>query len=781
MKNTFKLIFRGLLKNRSSSVINILSLSISFALVIILSAYSISEFSTDKFHKNHKTTYLIQPTDSWIYTPAVLKSEITENLAGIEKTIRIRDAWNGAVYKFGNNDPIQSDLIFADKEFFDIFDYKPVEGDIENALKEPMSVVLSKSLAIELFGKSSAVGKTIQINNSNHLTVTAVFDTQKTNTTFSFNSICNLETKKRILPNKGDFTNWRYKNYQTFIQIGHHSQVDEITSSIQRLVPKEEREGYSKVKLTPLSKVYFLKISVPSFLKTGSKSKIFYLAIVAVLVLFIALANFISITTANWQKKTLQTSIMKVIGARRTTIISGMLLETMILFTIGFIIALTIIPFLTAFLDTSTAIRFNPEFIFSFKFLSLAFPGILLVSFLCTIFPSVTITSTNTIYKLKTRNILPQKGDLMAKGTMVTIQFVVAIALILFTILVQKQVDFGSNKLATSNDNIVAVHLTKSMHDKTDVLKELLTAEGNVKNVVFTQYYPGHMMSGWGNTLYSNGTETHVEFRTFSSDPGFFELMNLKLAKGRFYESKPSDKHKIVVNEQFVREYGLTDPLEGIISRGDVEHEIIGVVKDFHFKSVNEPIAPLVIRNDNWASVALVTFKSNNFKSLQNTVEKLKETASSLSPSFPVEVTFFDRDVHRLYESEILFRKAFTLFSLSAIFISCLGILAMSIFATQNRTKEIGIRKVNGAKIFEILRMLNKDFLKWVAIAFVLACPIAYYAMNKWLENFAYKTNLSWWIFALAGLVVFGIALITVSVQSYKAATRNPVEALRYE
>jgi putative ABC transport system permease protein len=231
-----------------------------------------------------------------------------------------------------------------------------------------------------------------------------------------------------------------------------------------------------------------------------------------------------------------------------------------------------------------------------------------------------------------------------------------------------------------------------------------------------------------------------------------------------------------------MREFGITDPVGGIMPRyNGINYEIVGVVKDFHFKPVNQPISPLVIRNDNLASIALVRLKTNNFKALQNTFEEIKTLTSELSPAFPSKVTFFDQAVENLYQSEVKFRKAFTLFALCAILISCMGILAMSMFATQTRVKEIGIRKVNGAKISEILRMLNKDFIKWVAIAFVVACPIAYFAMNKWLENFAYKTTLSWWIFALAGLLALGIALLTVSFQSYKAATRNPIESLNYE
>ncbi|HZY25017.1 MAG TPA: FtsX-like permease family protein, partial [Bacteroidales bacterium] len=214
---------------------------------------------------------------------------------------------------------------------------------------------------------------------------------------------------------------------------------------------------------------------------------------------------------------------------------------------------------------------------------------------------------------------------------------------------------------------------------------------------------------------------------------------------------------------------------------GDRGYEIIGVVKDFHYKPVNQPIVSLVIRSDNRASYCLISIKTENFKSLYSTIEKLKKSVSELSPSFPVEVSFFDQAVQKMYQSELNFRRAFSLLAGCAIVLCSMGILAMSLFACQRRVKEIGIRKVNGAKISEILAMLNKEFIKWVVIAFVISTPIAWYFMYKWLKSFAYKTDLSWWIFALGGLIALGIAILTISWQSWRASSRNPVEALRYE
>jgi putative ABC transport system permease protein len=299
--------------------------------------------------------------------------------------------------------------------------------------------------------------------------------------------------------------------------------------------------------------------------------------------------------------------------------------------------------------------------------------------------------------------------------------------------------------------------------------------------ISFSQFYPGNTNQSRDTELSVNGEKKQISFDLFSADAKFFEMFGLQLVSGRLYsDNLSSDKMKMVVNETFLRENKITNPLGGTVVMGST-YEIIGVIKDFHFKPVNQPIISLAIRNDSYTSYCHLNIITSDFNSLTETVNNIKKTATRLSPSFPVEISFFDQAIEKMYQSELQFRRTFSLFAACAIVICCMGILAMSLFICQRRIKEIGIRKVNGALISEVMILLNKDFAKWVAIAFVIATPIAWYAMNKWRENFAYKTELSWWIFALAGLLALGIALLTVSWQSWRAATRNPVESLRYE
>jgi putative ABC transport system permease protein len=348
---------------------------------------------------------------------------------------------------------------------------------------------------------------------------------------------------------------------------------------------------------------------------------------------------------------------------------------------------------------------------------------------------------------------------------------------------VQKQVNFGSSNLGINQDNVIGIKLTPELMGKREVLKKMLLEKPSVGKISFSQYYPGQPLSYWETKMDAAGEPKQLSYDTFGADAGFFETMGLQLVSGRFYsEDLSTDANKVVVNESFARENKLQTPL-GVkfFSMNGSVCEIIGVIKDFHYKPVNKPILPLAIRNEPFASYCLVNLQTSDYSALNNAILDIRKSATGLSPSFPVEISFLDQAIENLYQSELQFRRTFSLFAGCAIVICCLGILAVSLFACQRRVKEIGIRKVNGARIAEVIILLNRDFVKWVTIAFVIATPLSWFILTKWLENFAYQTNLSWWIFALAGLLALGIALFTVSWQSWKAATRNPVEALRYE
>jgi len=472
---------------------------------------------------------------------------------------------------------------------------------------------------------------------------------------------------------------------------------------------------------------------------------------------------------------------MKVLGARRSIILFNVLTESFVFFLAALLIAFYIVNAINPFISDYTGILYNPKLTYSLYFIVASLAGIIIISVIFSIIPAWKISSSKAIDNLK-NTIKAEKSNFSYRSVLVIFQFAIAIALVSFTFLVQKQIRFGSTNLGLHQENIIGIKLTPQLNEKKDVLKKLLLEKSAVKEVSFTQYYPGKDISQWTVGMDRNGEKKQLSFDTFSADAAFFEIAGLNLVSGRFYTDYLStDKEKVLVNETFLHDHNFSNPLGNSFMMGKRSFEIIGVIKDFHFQPVNQQIVPLVIRNESNASHCLVSLQTINFNSLNSIVLDIKEVASQLSPSFPVEVTFFDQAIGNMYQSELRFQRTFSLLALCAIVICCLGIFTMSLFSCQRRTKEIGIRKINGARSTEVMALLNKDLIKLVVIAFIIAIPVAWYSMYKWLQDFAYRTEISWWIFLLAGLIALIIALATVSQQSWRAATRNPVEALRYE
>ncbi len=788
MNYLIKTIIRNFTRKPVTNLINLLGLSISLALVIILSVYCYSELTTDSFQKNGERVYLYGLESGHIYTPGVLKENIDAKVPGVESTVRIGGTWEAPVFQSENKEPITSDLLFADEDFFKLFTYNFIEGNVVTALKEPMSVVITKSMSNKLFGREAALGKTIKLNNDKSLTVSAVIEEPNANTCLKFSAVTNIATRKIVQENGGEYTEWGWCDFQTFLLLKNGVKPDETEREILSLFPQENQKDYLNTKLTPLKTIYFSKFALSGggYLISGDRKKVQILVLVASLVLLIALINFINISSSQWLEKIKQTGVMKVIGAARFSVLRNIIAESFFFFLAAFLIAIELINAVSTFIRNYTGIQYSQKLTNSPDFIIISLVIIFLLSLIFSIIPALRISSSRAVDNLK-KTVKSNKTNFSFRGILVTIQFTIATVLIAFALLVQKQVRFGSTNLGFNQNNIIGIKMTDQLSQKKDVLKNLLEGESTVKQVSFSQYFPGKIISNWGSQLNLNGEEKNVNFDTFSADAGFFEILELKLISGRLYADKlSSDKKKIVVNEAFIREHHLTNPVGGTINMGMMNQqgyssEIIGVIKDFHYKPVNQPIAPLAIRNDSYASYCLLTIQNKDFISFKTTIDNIKKTVSDLSPSFPVEVSFFDEAIRNMYQSELRFQRTFSLFAGCAVVICSLGILAMSIFACQHRVKEIGIRKVNGARIFEILTMLNKEFIKWMGIAFIIACPIAWFVMHKWLQGFAYKTELSWWIFGIAGLMVAGIAILTISWQSWRAATRNPVEALRYE
>lgn len=792
MKRIILSTFRNYKRKPVTSFINLFGLSLSLSLVIILSVYCYSELSTDSHQQHAKQIYLVcnekEITTYGSISPGILKRELDFQVPSIKSSVRITHAWKTPVFKVENNEPINSELIFADSTFFKIFTYLPVSGSIENALKEPMSLVLTKSEAKKLFGKEQVVGKTVVLNNSHLLTVTAVIEEPKENSCLSIKAIVSLSSMLTMQGNEDDFTNWWQRNFLTFVQIDNRNKVIETETTIDKLFPQDIRMNW-KTKLIPFRDIYFSKNGITSFIyymRVGDKIRVMILLMVAVLILIIALINYISITSAEWLERQKQKGIQKVLGASRFNIFTDIIIGSSLTFLIAILLAGEFVGIVSHFIRNATGIGFNRGLLISPIYIVLSFISAVFLGGLSSLFLALKISSTSLINSLK-NNVSTVRNKLQVRTIFVVFQFATAICLIAFTLLIQKQIKFASANLGFDKENIVAIKITDQLEGKKEVLKKLLLEQPNVVKVSYSQFYPINFRPNIWSTLTYQGEERKVNFGSFFADANFLELLGIKLINGRLFSNDLiTDKGKVLVNETFIKKSGIRNPIGASFGNQGNKYEIIGVIKDFHFKPVYEQITPLaIICGEPKSSFAkayfLIKIKSNNSNILQSFIESTNKICNSLSPNYPIEISFMNAAIEDMYQSEIKFRRTFSLFSGSALFICCLGILAFSLFSCQRRTKEIGIRKVFGAKVSDIIPLLNLNFLKWITIAFVIACPVAWYIMNRWLENFAYKTTINWWIFALSGIVAVGITLMTVLLQTLNVAYKNPVEALRYE
>jgi putative ABC transport system permease protein len=732
-------------------LINLFGLAISLALVVILSIYSFSELSTDHFLAKENRVYVYEQNHG-INTPGILKDLIDQNIPEVESTIRITGAFQAPSFQFDNNEPTSSKLIFTDSDFFKIFNYDAIFGDLASALNNPLSVVITKSMAEKMFGKEHPIGKNIKINDDYMLTVTAVIEDSRSNSWLSFDAICSNNTKKIVQPNGEEFTSWINDNFQTCLLLKNGADPISTTKKIKALFPKDDSKSELVCNLVPFKELYFSKYSSPEYyLFYGDKRKVMLLLLVASLVLVIALVNFINISTSQWLERVKQFGIMKIIGAKPSYIFRNVILEAFLLFLIALGLALLFID--NSYLQSYLGIRFDPQLIHSFGFLVSSIGCTFILSALFSLIPAWKISNSKAVDNLN-KSLGSNSDKRTMYGFLVSAQFVIAIVLIAFTLLIQRQVKHGNNILRHSK--IIGIKLNDQLSLKKGVLKNVLTNNPIINGVSFTQYYPGQNIQHWGTKLIIGSEEKEISVDLFNADSAFFSLMDLKLLKGRFYSNDLlTDRGKVLVNETFLQTYNINNPLGAkvIVNMDGSSSEIIGVVKDFHYKSMKQSIAPLVIINGSHSSYCLARVNSYGSESLRNAIEDIKIDVSDLSPAFPVEVSIFDQAVSNIYNSEVQFRRIFSIYALFAILISSLGILAMTIFSCQRRIKEICIRRVYWARAIEIISMLNKDFIKWVALAFIIAVPISYFVMYMWLANFAYKTNLSWWIFALSGMI----------------------------
>ena len=794
MNWNIKIAWRNILKSKLASTINIVGISIGLSTCLLLFSYVNSEFSTDSHFENYERIYRVQSGEDGIWLPYNAVDVMRNTIPEIEKLTCYHKSFSKYnIVSYNEQNYTLDDVILADADFLKVFDYKLLFGNEENCLDVPNSLILGKKEAERIFGDENPIGKTVNYTTTGRrggtfaFTITAVLDELPQNTSINFRNIISqsFNNKDKIIYQS--LRNWNSSNFITHVVLSPNSDIEKVTASINTNIlsalPQNHHNREKSYKLNPLKGIYFESLAYwATTQNTGKKSVVLVLGVIGILILLLAGINYFNLMLAQSKKMGKTVATNRIVGANTFSIFLQSVIETGLLLSVATVISIFIIWSGLSYFNTLTDKVFTINevltknlFIYAILFIPLLIFGTL---------PSLLTNKENIVGILKGTSVLKHNTQQLKYG-LVVLQFVITIALIISVLLVNKQNNFllGSD-YRMDKEQIYCIQLNPSIHEKLNSIEQEFNMNPNVLSFSYGYDHYGDFAQGGYGRLMHEEQANEINFSVDYVAGDFINLFNLNLLYGRSFGESKAEENNIIVNKAFVEKCGLSVPLHSSVrlNYARQDYNIVGVVDDFHYKTKHHIIEPIVfMHNKPKSNVMFVKVNPSSSVNMHDIIKGFKKTWEANVQLFPFEGEYLDDHFESLYQSEQRFMKILFTFSVLSIFIGCLGLFGISVFINQMRTSEIGIRKVNGAKVSEILAMLNKDFVKWVAIAFGIACPIAYYAMNKWLENFAYKTTLSWWIFALAGVLALGIALLTVSWQSWRAATRNPVEALRYE
>jgi putative ABC transport system permease protein len=784
-KNYFKIILRSMLKNKAHSFINIFGLAMGMGVFFLIMMYSLNELSYNKFHIQHKNIYQVE-IGSKFYTMAPLGTMIKNNFPDIEKIVRIDNELGGGISPIietsidGKIKKIKvQNIVFADSALFDVFNFPVMHGNLATALNKPYSIVLTRNTTQLLFGTEDAVGKTIHyIGDRNSqpqmdMTITAVIEDIPNNSTISFNGVGSLSTFNSFGKQYGyDIDeDWRNSMYSTYVFLNQKN-VSAFVNKLNKSWPEVEKRmewSHEEISLVPLDEVYF---------HNNSKRQLIYLLqLIGVFILVIAIINFINLTIAKSTTRAREIGIRKVVGSNRITLIKQFLGESILISLMAAPIAVTTVELIKPFYFELIGKQIPFDLLSQPVFIFILIISIIIIGTISGIYPAIILSAFKPVSILKGEVTRGKKGKSL-RHILIVLQFAISISLITCTILVSNQVDYLKTKdPGYNNKNIIHFNGSGQINQHYDAFKQKLLKNPDIINVSRSNTSLGQELP-IQTSHELNGLKKPYNATTV--DPDFIPTMEIQMIEGRpfSWEIASDFNGTAIVNETFAKEFELKQALGTEINFIQWKFRIIGVMKDFHYNSFHQKVEPCALINLNWNSQ--INIRINN-QDISETIQYIKNTWNEFSPDTPFEFEFLDKTYDKLYKSDEQFQNIINSFSVVAIIIACLGLLGLISQNTESRTKEIGVRKILGATVNSIVFILTRDLLKWVVLANVVAWPVAYFFMNKWLEDFAYRIEINWWMFVLSGVIALVIAIATISFQAIKAATANPIEVLKYE
>lgn len=804
-KNYLKVAVRNILKHKFFAAINIIGLVIGMTCCFLIFVYVKDELSYDRFHKDSESIYRVGlqgkiagqeifTTNSCIPLAPTMQSEIP----GVEEVMRMIPATSasGIAFRYEDKSLPEEKVFYADSNFFNFFSFKLIQGDAATALKEPNSVVLTDELATKYFGDNDPIGKIITIGNDKWpCKVTGISEQAPSNSHFHFNAIISYATVE-----KDWYQGWTGNSWQTYLRKNPNTKVEDVNAKLEEIVRvhvgKELEEGlginfeefkkqggiYSYL-IYPLTDSHLNSIFTDDMEPASSMQYVYIFSGIGAFILIIACINFMNLSTARSAGRAKEVGLRKTLGSQRVQMIFQFLSESFIYSLVSVVLALVltylVLPQFNLLVgkELSLGVLTEPSFIGGACLLTL------MVGILAGSYPAFYLTSFNAVEVLKGKARAGMK-DKGVRSTLVVVQFAVSTFLILATVIVFMQLNFMQNKnLGLDQHNIINVQNTRRLGVNRDAFKNTVAAIPGVQGVSLTN----NSFPGVNNTTVFRVKGRDVDYLSgkYIADYDQAEILKFKIKEGRFFSREfPTDSTAAVINMAAVKEFGLENPLNEELMDYNGEKpspvKIIGVVEDFNFETLKSKVRPMVIRlqdNNNSYRNLLVRYEGSPQAVLAGIETSWKQSASGE----PFEYTFLDQDFDALFRAEMRLRNSFTVLAGLTIFIACLGLFALAAFTTEQRTKEVGIRKALGASKLNLTLLLSKEFTVLVGISIVPALALGYYFSNWWLKDFAYRIEVGPLIFVGSALLAIAIAWGTVSFQALKAAANNPVDSLRYE
>ncbi len=795
VKNYFRTALRNLFKYPGFSLINLLGLAMGMACCILILLFVRYELSYDAYHENADRIYRV--TREWFnedgtsslhlgHVAPPIGPLLLNDFPDIEEVTRIQ-APGRLLCSYGNKHFQEENILFAEENFFKIFSFKLDSGDPETVLKDPFTVVITEAAALKYFGDIEPIGQTLKFENRIDTRVAGIITPAPANSHFHFDIIASLATLRQMYGRR-EFENWGSNNYATYLLLPDGYDIRQLEAGVPAFLDRHKGEDYHKSNTLHFQRLtdIHLRSHLDSELEPNSDILYVYLfSAIALFVLLIACINFMNLSTARSSIRAREVGMRKVVGAIRAHLIRQFLGESLILAFFALILAVTAVkvalPSFSRFVgrDLSLNLVRNPADLLIVVLIAGA-AGMLAGSY-----PAFFLSAFHPVQALKGIKIQTGKRSIF-RTVLVVFQFTISIILIIAVVVVYRQLQFSRSKnLGFNKEQIVVLPTSDQIRSKFESLHTQLLAHPNIIRAAASSRIPsGRLLDSSGALVISGTIEAPVNFRIANVRVSydFIPTYEIKIAAGRnFSRDFPTDSQEaFILNEAAITKLGwkAEEAIGRAFKYGRRSGRIIGVVKDFHFESLHQEIAPIVFYLEPEFRLVSLRIRPEN---IPDTMTFLKEKWDEIRPNYPFDYFFIDERFDGLYRSEEKLGQVFGIFSILAIFIAALGLFGLASFTAERRIKEIGIRKVLGAPVGSIVFLLSKDFSKWVLAANVIAWPVAYYAMFRWLQSFAYRTALAIEVFLIAGALAFGIALITISFQTFKAAWGDPARALRYE